>query len=160
MHWYTNTGFHAQVFLLHPSIPVSQGDDLTVNFTMSRSKENHRLMEVELDCEVKQSSGKLLSPIKKKFYIEWGRKSILPTFMLVSCSHQFTQIGESKLYSSWKWAKTQILFSYEGTAFFLSGFYSFLFFQLLDNVISWSWCFGACTEWEQNQQSTSCCIRR
>lgn len=65
-----STHWGQQVFLLHPSVPVSAGDDLAINFSMIRSKENHRLMEVELECEIKQSSGELLPPIKKKFYIE------------------------------------------------------------------------------------------
>ncbi|CAL5397104.1 unnamed protein product [Camellia sinensis] len=58
------------VFLLHPSIHVSEGDNLAINFSMTRSKENHRLMEVELSCEIKQPSGRLLPPFRKKFYIE------------------------------------------------------------------------------------------
>jgi len=49
---------------------LSEGDDLKVSFLMSRSKENHRLMEVELGCEVHQKSGKLLAPFKNKYYIE------------------------------------------------------------------------------------------
>lgn len=63
-----------QVFLFHPPIRVCEGDDLVVSFAMTRSRENHRLMEVGLECQMKQSSGKLLSPIKKKYYIEWTRE--------------------------------------------------------------------------------------
>jgi protein arginine N-methyltransferase 1 len=37
---------------------------------MNRSEENHRLMEVELGCEIKQNTGKLLPAFKKKFFIE------------------------------------------------------------------------------------------
>ncbi|KAK9269767.1 hypothetical protein L1049_001545 [Liquidambar formosana] len=62
--------YYLQVFLLHPSIRVNEGDDLIVSFSMNRSKENHRLMEVELGFEMRHSSGKLLPPFKKKFYIE------------------------------------------------------------------------------------------
>lgn len=58
------------MFLLHPPINVHEGDDLNVNFSMSRSRENHRLMEVDLRCEIRQSSGKLLPTFKNKFYIE------------------------------------------------------------------------------------------
>ncbi|KAA8535047.1 hypothetical protein F0562_030050 [Nyssa sinensis] len=43
-----STHWGQQVFLLHPPIRVSEGDDLIVNFLMKRTKENHRLMEVEL----------------------------------------------------------------------------------------------------------------
>ncbi|KAL9667643.1 hypothetical protein QQ045_002006 [Rhodiola kirilowii] len=64
------THWGQQVFVLHPSVNVSLGDELSVSFTMIRSKENHRLMEVELDCEFKQVSGKPLQPIRKNFFIE------------------------------------------------------------------------------------------
>ncbi|KAK7328389.1 hypothetical protein VNO77_22494 [Canavalia gladiata] len=64
------THWGQQVFLLHPPVHVSEGDDLKVSFLMSRLKENHRLMEVELGCEIQQRSGKLLAPLKNKFYIE------------------------------------------------------------------------------------------
>ncbi|KAF8393258.1 hypothetical protein HHK36_021499 [Tetracentron sinense] len=63
------THWGQQVFLLHP-LRVSEGDNMIVSFSMNRSKENHRLMEVELGCEMKQSSGKMVGPITKKFYIE------------------------------------------------------------------------------------------
>ena len=59
-----------QVFLLHPPFRTSEGDDVNVSFLMNRSKENHRLMEVDLGCEIRQSSGKLLPLLKNKFYIE------------------------------------------------------------------------------------------
>ncbi|CAM8960282.1 hypothetical protein QQ045_003184 [Rhodiola kirilowii] len=67
-----NNGTHwgQQVFLLHPSIRVDEGDSLNVTFSMIRSKENHRLMEVDLGCEVITSAGKHLQPFQKKFFIE------------------------------------------------------------------------------------------
>ncbi|KAF5482126.1 hypothetical protein F2P56_002718 [Juglans regia] len=64
------THWGQQVFLMHPSIRVCGGDDLNVSFLMKRSKENHRLLEVELSCEIKQHTGKLLPPFNKTFYIE------------------------------------------------------------------------------------------
>ena len=64
------THWGQQVFLLHPPTHVNEGDNLTISFLMSRSKENHRLMEVELGCEIQQHSGKLLAPSKHKYYIE------------------------------------------------------------------------------------------
>ncbi|XP_027338708.1 protein arginine N-methyltransferase PRMT10 [Abrus precatorius] len=64
------THWGQQVFLLHSPTHVSEGDDLRVSFLMNRSKENHRLMEVELGCEIQQHSGKLLVPLKNKYYIE------------------------------------------------------------------------------------------
>ncbi|KAF1870705.1 hypothetical protein Lal_00026325 [Lupinus albus] len=39
------THWGQQVFLLHPPTHVGEGDDLSISFLMSRSKENHRLME-------------------------------------------------------------------------------------------------------------------
>ncbi|KAJ4826923.1 Protein arginine N-methyltransferase prmt10 [Turnera subulata] len=65
-----STHWGQQVFFLHPPIRASEGDNLSLSFTMTRSKENHRLMEVELGCQIKCSSGKLLPPFNKKFYIE------------------------------------------------------------------------------------------
>ncbi|XP_010254329.1 PREDICTED: protein arginine N-methyltransferase PRMT10 [Nelumbo nucifera] len=64
------THWGQQVFLLHPPLRVGEGDDMMVTFSMNRSKENHRLMEVELGCEMRLSSGKQLQPLAKKFYIE------------------------------------------------------------------------------------------
>ncbi|GAB4828317.1 Protein arginine N-methyltransferase prmt10 [Ancistrocladus abbreviatus] len=64
------THWGQQVFLLHPAIQTNKGDHLDVSFAMDRSKENHRLLEVEFGCKVKQSSGKLLPHFVKKFYIE------------------------------------------------------------------------------------------
>ncbi|KAL2228961.1 UNVERIFIED_CONTAM: Protein arginine N-methyltransferase PRMT10 [Sesamum indicum] len=58
-----------QVFLLHPPLRVQRGDDLILQFSMSRSKDNHRLMEVDLSCEMRQS-GKSLPAFQKKFFIE------------------------------------------------------------------------------------------
>lgn len=59
-----------QVFLLHPPPRVQSGDELLFNISMIRSKENHRLMEIDLSCEIKQLSGELIPPFQKKFFIE------------------------------------------------------------------------------------------
>ncbi|GFP84503.1 protein arginine n-methyltransferase prmt10 [Phtheirospermum japonicum] len=64
------THWGQQVFLLHPPLRVQSGDDITLHFSMNRAKDNHRLMDVDLGCEIRQSSGKLLPPFQKKFYIE------------------------------------------------------------------------------------------
>ncbi|XP_057768123.1 protein arginine N-methyltransferase PRMT10 [Salvia miltiorrhiza] len=64
------THWGQQVFLLHPPRNVQSGDELKIHFSMTRSKVNHRLMEVDLSCEIKQSSGKPVPTIQKKFYIE------------------------------------------------------------------------------------------
>ncbi|KAK4391647.1 protein arginine N-methyltransferase PRMT10 [Sesamum angolense] len=63
------THWGQQVFLLHPPLRVQRGDDLILQFSMSRSKDNHRLMEVDLSCEMRQS-GKSLPAFQKKFYID------------------------------------------------------------------------------------------
>lgn len=80
---------YGQVFLLHPPSRVQQGDTVNIDFSMIRSKENHRLMEVELGCEIAPSSGKPLAPFKSKYYIEW----------------QSGQIGGPTIYEEWtsKW---------------------------------------------------------
>lgn len=64
------THWGQQVFLFHPPLRVNQEDALSVSFTMTRSKENHRLMEVDFVCEVRQPSGKCAPPVTSKFYIE------------------------------------------------------------------------------------------
>ncbi|XP_043703077.1 protein arginine N-methyltransferase PRMT10-like [Telopea speciosissima] len=65
------THWGQQVFLLHPPIRVGEEDDISVSFSMNRSKENHRLMEVELGCEMRQLPGKQQLPrFTRKFYIE------------------------------------------------------------------------------------------
>ncbi|XVE98276.1 hypothetical protein REPUB_Repub03eG0091700 [Reevesia pubescens] len=68
----SNNGTHwgQQVFLMHPPVHVGEGCNLNVSFSMNRSKENHRLMEVEFDVKIDHPSGKILPPINKKFYIE------------------------------------------------------------------------------------------
>lgn len=65
-----STHWGQQVFLLHPTVHVSEGDHLSISFIMDRSKENHRLMEVEFECDIQQHSGKLLKSLKNKYYIE------------------------------------------------------------------------------------------
>ncbi|XP_022864230.1 protein arginine N-methyltransferase PRMT10 [Olea europaea var. sylvestris] len=64
------THWGQQVFLLHPPVRAHQGDNLMLNFSMTRAKENHRLMEVDLTCEIRQTSGTLLPLSTNKFYIE------------------------------------------------------------------------------------------
>ncbi|XP_031389329.1 protein arginine N-methyltransferase PRMT10 [Punica granatum] len=64
------THWGQQVFLLHPQISVDEGDNINVSFSMTRSKENHRLMEMDLDCEICQPLGKQLQAFRKKFYID------------------------------------------------------------------------------------------
>ncbi|GKV00742.1 hypothetical protein SLEP1_g13382 [Rubroshorea leprosula] len=64
------THWGQQVFLLQPSVQVSEGTDLNISFSMSRSKDYHRLMVVEFGCDIRHSSGTMLPPIKKSFYIE------------------------------------------------------------------------------------------
>ncbi|KAL5836082.1 hypothetical protein ACOSQ4_015579 [Xanthoceras sorbifolium] len=64
------THWGQQVFLFYPPISVSEGDNLNVSFSMNRSKENHRLMDIELSGEIKQSSGEALPSFRNRFYVE------------------------------------------------------------------------------------------
>ncbi|CAM0912722.1 unnamed protein product [Alopecurus aequalis] len=67
-----NGGTHwgQQVFLLTPSLRVNAGDNLNVSFSMVRSKENHRLMDMEFTYELQESSGKKLPAISTKMFLE------------------------------------------------------------------------------------------
>ncbi|XP_010925253.1 protein arginine N-methyltransferase PRMT10 [Elaeis guineensis] len=64
------THWGQQVFLLYPPPRVNEGDRLMISFLMTRSKENHRLMDVEFTYELQHSSGKRLPPVTSKFCIE------------------------------------------------------------------------------------------
>ncbi|MQM06508.1 hypothetical protein Taro_039332, partial [Colocasia esculenta] len=65
------THWGQQVFLLHSPLRVSLEDNVDVSFTMSRSKQYHRLMDVEITTTIHhKSSGKSLRPVSSKFYIE------------------------------------------------------------------------------------------
>ncbi|CAL9180731.1 unnamed protein product [Musa hybrid cultivar] len=64
------THWGQQLFLLHPALRVNEGDELLISFLMCRSKENHRLMNVDLTYELQQPSGKRLPAVNSKFYIE------------------------------------------------------------------------------------------
>lgn len=64
------THWGQQVFVVYPHVRVEEGDEVVVSFSMIRSKENHRLMEVDFTYELKQASGKQLQPFQKKFFIE------------------------------------------------------------------------------------------
>ncbi|KAK1417270.1 hypothetical protein QVD17_26396 [Tagetes erecta] len=64
------THWGQQVFLLHPPARVNKGNEILINFLMNRSEQNHRLMNVDLGYEIKFSAGKMLPPVKNKFYIE------------------------------------------------------------------------------------------
>ncbi|PWA97099.1 protein arginine N-methyltransferase PRMT10 [Artemisia annua] len=64
------THWGQQVFLLHPPVRVNDQDEVRVNFSMTRSAENHRLMNVDLAYEIKLSSGVTLPPVANKFFIE------------------------------------------------------------------------------------------
>ncbi|KAG9147371.1 hypothetical protein Leryth_019513 [Lithospermum erythrorhizon] len=67
-----NCGTHwgQQVFPLHPAVHAGQGDALKVALSMRRSKENHRLLEVDIGGDIKQTSGKQISLPTKMYYIE------------------------------------------------------------------------------------------
>ncbi|XP_078432339.1 protein arginine methyltransferase 10 [Wolffia australiana] len=64
------THWGQQVFLLHPPIRANAGDVVGVRFVMSRAKQYHRLMDVEITTTVRTSGGKSLQPRSSKFFIE------------------------------------------------------------------------------------------
>ncbi|KAK3128361.1 hypothetical protein QOZ80_6BG0460520 [Eleusine coracana subsp. coracana] len=64
------THWGQQVFLLTPSLRVSKGDSVNISFSMVRSKENHRLMDMEFTYELHEFSGKQHPAITTKMYLE------------------------------------------------------------------------------------------
>nr|AAL32019.1 At1g04870/F13M7_12 [Arabidopsis thaliana] len=64
------THWGQQVFIMSNPINVEEGDNLNLGLLMSRSKENHRLMEIELYCEIKEASGNPKESFKKTYFIE------------------------------------------------------------------------------------------
>ncbi|CAN6861288.1 unnamed protein product [Brassica oleracea var. botrytis] len=64
------THWGQQVFIMADPINVGEGDHLNLGLVMSRSKENHRLMEVELECEIKEASGNPKESFEKTYFIE------------------------------------------------------------------------------------------
>ena len=69
-HDLTNQFFVPKVFLLTPAPRVNEGDSVNVSFSMVRSKENHRLMDMEFTYELQESSGKKLPAISTKMFLE------------------------------------------------------------------------------------------
>ncbi|KAG0463888.1 hypothetical protein HPP92_019508 [Vanilla planifolia] len=65
-----STHWGQQVFLVHPPLRVNEGDEVIVDLSMSRSKDNHRLMDVNITYELQLSSGKHLKPTSTKYFIE------------------------------------------------------------------------------------------
>lgn len=65
-----STHWGQQVFLLHPPMRVMRDDVLEGTFSMTRSKENHRLMDVQFVYKSKLSSGEATDPVTKFFCIE------------------------------------------------------------------------------------------
>ncbi|KAL6861509.1 hypothetical protein ACP4OV_017209 [Aristida adscensionis] len=64
------THWGQQVFLLTPSLKVTKGDTVNVSFSMVRSKENHRLMDMEFTYELHEFSGKHHPATTTKMYLE------------------------------------------------------------------------------------------
>jgi len=56
--------------LLTPPLKVSKGDNVNVSFSMVRSKENHRLMDMEFTYELHEFSGRKHPAITTKMYLE------------------------------------------------------------------------------------------
>ncbi|KAL0886718.1 hypothetical protein Bca101_010701 [Brassica carinata] len=62
------THWGQQVFIMSNPINVEEGDNLNLGLVMSRSKQKHRLMEVELECEIKEASGNPKESFKKTYF--------------------------------------------------------------------------------------------
>jgi hypothetical protein len=62
--------FLLKVFLLTPPLSVTKGDNVNVSFSMVRSKENHRLMDMEFTYELHELSGRKHPAVKTKMYLE------------------------------------------------------------------------------------------
>uniref|UniRef100_A0A0A9DZ81 Uncharacterized protein n=1 Tax=Arundo donax TaxID=35708 RepID=A0A0A9DZ81_ARUDO len=62
--------FLFKVFLLTLPLKVTRGDSVKVSFSMVRSKENHRLMDMEFTYELHEFSGKQHPAITTKMYLE------------------------------------------------------------------------------------------
>ncbi|VAH98228.1 unnamed protein product [Triticum turgidum subsp. durum] len=67
-----NGGTHwgQQVFLMTPSPRVNEGDSVNVSFSMVRSKENHRLMDMDITYELHEASGRKLPAVATKIFLE------------------------------------------------------------------------------------------
>lgn len=64
------THWGQQVFLFNPPTRVSRGDFLEGTFTMTRSKENHRLMDIQFLYKLTLSSGETADSVTLNFCIE------------------------------------------------------------------------------------------
>ncbi|KAJ7299895.1 hypothetical protein O6H91_10G013300 [Diphasiastrum complanatum] len=64
------THWGQQVFVIHPSFDIQDGDVLQGSMEIVRSKQNHRLMDVTITHEVQKSEGSASPPVTSFFYIE------------------------------------------------------------------------------------------
>eukprot|EP00244_Chara_vulgaris_P008433 TRINITY_DN3312_c0_g2_i2.p1 TRINITY_DN3312_c0_g2~~TRINITY_DN3312_c0_g2_i2.p1 ORF type:complete len:429 (-),score=61.18 TRINITY_DN3312_c0_g2_i2:460-1746(-) len=64
------THWGQQVFLMHPPLRARPGDVLAGNIQMTRSRDNHRLMDVKLTNAVERAGRPLSHPVTSLFYIE------------------------------------------------------------------------------------------
>ncbi|GBG71689.1 hypothetical protein CBR_g9102 [Chara braunii] len=64
------THWGQQVFLMHPPLRARGGDVLAGKIQMTRSKDNHRLMDVKLTNAVERGGRPLSHPVTALFYIE------------------------------------------------------------------------------------------
>lgn len=55
---------------MNPPIRVNEGDKVNVSFKMSRAKQYHRLMDIEIISELELSSGRRFPPVTTKVAIE------------------------------------------------------------------------------------------
>lgn len=63
------THWGQQVFLLHPPLAIQDGDVLSGALDITRSKENHRLMDVKFTHQLERPTGKS-APVVSPYFIE------------------------------------------------------------------------------------------
>eukprot|EP00249_Psilotum_nudum_P001873 c14613_g1_i1 orf=303-1472(-) len=67
---HNTTHWGQQVFLLHPPLDVNLGDVLEGTLDITRSKDNHRLMDVKFTHNLKKAGGEVTPTMISRFYIE------------------------------------------------------------------------------------------
>jgi protein arginine N-methyltransferase 1 len=64
------THWGQQVFLLHPAVSTRNGDVLVGELDITRSKQNHRLMDVKIAHTLERQGSPVAPPTISSFYIE------------------------------------------------------------------------------------------
>jgi protein arginine N-methyltransferase 1 len=70
MRSYVFVPFDEQVFLLHPPVSTRSGDVLVGELDITRSIQNHRLMDVKIAHSLERQGSPPASPTISTFFIE------------------------------------------------------------------------------------------